>query len=236
MKIDTSKLTPVQAQQIEAIASGIHFTLQHYTGTGIWNSPLSIYMTQIQDPSLYDGLIEYHQSKLTDGSITDPKIIESQHEHIAMLERRRQGMVEWVCTYSVKSERYFDLPVHWKAGPHGDRLMAKIRDRLTTEYGLENGVTMSWLYPDSITRLESWTEVVAWHTHHSALDQLAIVATVDSIVDEYLAAMTPIERLSLKRGHIADRLKIWRHHSVHRPFKKLKASLTKALDILRPKA
>lgn len=233
MKIDTSKLTPVQAQQIEAIASGIHFTLRHYTGTGIWNSPLSISMNQIQAPEHYDDLIEDHQAKLTDGSLTDPKEIESQHEHIAMLKRRRQGIAEWDCTFSIKSARYYNLPIHWKAGPHGDALLAKIRTTLSQQYGLKID-TLCWLNIDSTVTLESWQDVRAWHDRHSTLDNAVLAALVDSIVDEYLVTLSPIDRLTLKRGEVADR---WAGpiHTIGRHYRKLKALLSKALDILRPK-
>ena len=62
MKIDTSKLTPVQAQQIEAIASGIAFTLSSHSHTVTRRQPISIRMTATDDTDYYDKLIALYIS------------------------------------------------------------------------------------------------------------------------------------------------------------------------------
>lgn len=236
MKIDTSKLTPVQAQQIEAIASGVPFNLHNHAGKPFLRSPISINMTSAQDPEYYDRLIEHHAGTLN-GLIAknDTENIESQRQHISRLESRRAGNPSWDCLYEIRSERFYDLPIHWRRD-NGGSLLAKINAHLADKHGLENLSVTAWaLYPAVSVETTTWQEAHQWYQDHLDLDNDVLAAEVDAIVDEYLATLSTLERLSLKRGEVADSLIIPKYHAL-RPFRSLKATLSKALDFLRPKA
>lgn len=236
MKIDTSKLTPIQAQQIEAIASGVSFDLHNHGGKPFLQSPISINMASAQDPEYYDRLIDHHTEALN-GLIAknDTENAESQRHHIARLESRRTGNPEWQCLYEIRSERFYSLSIHWRRD-NGGRLLAKINDHLANKHGLGNLSVTAWaMYPAVSVVTTTWQEAHQWYQDHLHLDHTALAAEADAIVDEYLATLSYGERLSIQRGKVADRW-ILNRELIRRPLRKLKASLSKALDILRSKA
>lgn len=236
MKIDTSKLTPIQAQQIEAIASGVPFNLRNHGGKPFHRSPIAITMTSAQDPEYYDRLIERHTGILNDLiAKNDIDAIESQQRHINRLESRRAGNPSWECVYEIRSERYNDLSISWRQN-HGASLLAKINATLVEKYGLENLTTKAWsLYPEVSFEASTWREAHHWYLDHLRLDDDEVVATVDTIVSEYVAALPISARLSIQRGKVSEG---WSFHRylLGRPLRNLKAALSKTLDTLRTKA
>lgn len=236
MKIDTSKLTPIQAQQIEAIASGVAFNLRNHGGKPFQRSAISVDMTSAGYPEYYDLLIERHTETLNKMiAENDIENIESQQRHINRLESRRAGIPNWECVYEIRSKRYNDLPLDWKRN-HGASLQAKINTVLAETYGLENLDANAWsLYPKVSFEASTWKEAYHWYLDHHRLNDADLIATVDTIVEEYTAALPVSERLSIQRGKV---LAGWSLHRylIGNFFRDLKAALTKTLDTLRQKA
>lgn len=251
MKIDTSKLTPVQAQQIQAIASGLSFNLSLHVTRAFTRSPISIRMTATTDTANhYDPLIEHFTGLLA--NTTDPDEQAITQEHIGMLRRRRAGIPEWECRYEVFSAQYSRLPHDWKK-VHGSSLNRLINAALQTEYGLTNLQDNYLIYPTVEVTLDDWASVKRWYDRHLELDRLygggwtsglfsQMAGTVDRVIEEYISALPVKDRpISTYLDIDYDGQPEWRQvrrswSAIRSSYQTLKAILSKTLDKLRLKA
>lgn len=245
MKIDTSKLTPIQAQQIEAIASGLPFNLSLHVTRAFTRSPISIRMTATTDTANhYDPLIHHYTVLLNDTTGLDE--MASTQEHLDMLKRRRAGIPEWVCQYEVFADQYSSLPFDWKK-VHGLALNRLINAALQAEYGLTNLRDDYLTYPTVEVTLGDWGSVKEWHDRHQTLDLYSggplgnMSVTVERVIGEFISTLPVQDRLVSTCLDIDyDGPHRWRQvrpswPAIRSPYRKLKASLSKALDTLRPK-
>jgi hypothetical protein len=216
-------------------------------------------MTDTNDTDYYDKLIALYEKQDTNGKIKDP---DSHVKHLTRLKNRRAGIPDWECYYEVDSPLFSSLPFEMKwqlrENNHHDGLSLKVKETIAADFGLSGLDMASILGPKTTSSYSDWASVQAWYDQHATIDHKAVAATVDRIVAEHIASLPFITRLKIQWGvrhpyegqHVhpalCKTLRIARkvRSTLRSPWETLglpawetlKASLTKALDILRPKA
>jgi len=249
MKIDTSKLTPVQAQQIEAIASGKPFELRlSHTAMSLFDGITDHVETPI-NTERFARMIGITEKQLTDDERTWS---ETDQQRLENLKREQAGLPVWYCSNQFRSDSLSAASgACFRHETHRDRLWTMATDALVAKFGptLTLDSSTYWVFGQSVSAtFHTWPEAEAWLAAHQALRDghlKEITAVMDETAAVFLSTAPTIVRLRARYSrHVDDSLKAAFIRSLivdlpvrlRRWHQTLQASLTKALDILRPKA
>lgn len=247
MKIDTSKLTPIQAQQVEAIASGTPFELRlSHTALSLLDG-ITVHVETPVDTERLAKMIGITEQQLADNQRAWAA---GDQERLENLKRQHAGLPVWHCSNQFRFER---LSAAYSACFRHEadrrRLKAMVTDTLVAKFGPTLTLDdRQWWFGQSVSAsFPTWKEAEAWLSAQRALRDdhgAEILATVDETVAAFLSTAPAIVRLRARYSRHVDpslRAKVIRYIIVDLPVtlrrwhQTLKAALSKTLDTLRPK-
>jgi hypothetical protein len=249
MKIDTSKLTPIQAQQIEAIASGTLFTIQTPRTAWSWFDGVSMELkTVLIKDSEFDDLI----SELVNVSpVGNPAMAAKRDDMVATMKKEASGIPVWHCQHIIRADDFTAMTSGLFRNPADrDRFILEVSDALTAAYGptMKFDDTMSIFGIRITAEFDAWQDANQWYQAHTAIhtDHYDdIKRTVADVVTRFTAGLGTFDRLRVRYSGWEDRStlgRIVRWFTVDIPIEyryrvhNLKARLSKMLDKLLPKA
>lgn len=248
MKIDTSKLTPVQAQQIEAIASGVPFVTQTPRTTRSFFRGVSIELKTTTRDDEFDAMLSELENVSTP---TKPSLAVKRDAYVATLKKEAQGIPVWHCRHTIQADDFNSLmSALFMNNDAQERLVNEVSHALVSAYGptMKFDDTMGIFGLRITAEFEAWKDVHQWYLAHTALDTDSyddIQRTVNEVVERFTAGLGIFDRLRARYSGYRDRsvwARIVRWFIVDIPVEYrhrvriLKAALSKTLDILRPKA
>jgi hypothetical protein len=248
MKIDTSKLTPIQAQQIEAIVSGKPFELKLSRRFGDIFSGITVELETDRDPDHTAEIISAAEKFIADHTDGDSDTA-YVHRRLATLRKKQMGMPVWTCSNTLKSRKFEAAHSALHKDDNG-RLITMVSDALEAKFGPGMRLTEghSIFGPQIRATFETWQEAREWTDSQQAISDLhndAIRDTIDEAVTAFLSTAPTIVKLRARYSGYTDysrKATFIRLFIVDLPIlltrwhRTLKADLTKTLDILRPKS
>jgi hypothetical protein len=249
MKIDTAKLTPIQAQQIEAIASGKPFELRLSHTTMSILDGIAVHLETPDNTKRIITMIGIAEEELNDDeSAAWPEYTQQRLEN---LKRQLAGLPVWHCSNGFRFE---SLAAAYSAcfrhEADRNRLKTMIADALVAKFGPDLTLDNSeWFFTQSVrATFYTWSEAEAWLTTQQALRDAhlaEITATAEETTSTFLSTAPAIVRLRARYSGYTDRslqARVIRGLIVDLPItvghwhRNIKAAISKKLDILRPKA
>lgn len=231
MKIDTSKLTPVQAQQIEAIASGTIFVIK----------------TPRKFGSLFDGVTMELKTRTKNCEIAD--LI----RELDNLPPMAAGIPTWHCQHTIRVDEFTAMTSGLFRNPAAkQRFVLEVSDALSAIYGPTmrfDDDDMASIFSIRITaEFDNYQAASQWYQAHCAIHadhQADIKLAVVKVATRFLEGLGIVDRLRVRYSVWQDRsaigrivrlftvdiLVVYRYH-----LRRLLAALTKTLDNLRQKA
>jgi hypothetical protein len=249
MKIDTSKLTPIQAQQIEAIASGKPFELKLSRNFGDIFNGITVELETDSDPENTAEMIMMAEKLIADTTDNDSST-EYVHKRLATLRKKQAGIPVWTCSNTLKSRKFeAAASAMFRHKDDNGRLTTMVSDALEAKFGPGMRIMegRSIFGPQIRATFGTWQEARAWTETQQAIRDLhndAIRDTIDEAVSAFLSTAPTIVKLRARYSGYIDHSRtaaFIRLFIVDLPVtlrnsrRTLKAALTKALDILRPK-
>jgi len=200
MKIDTSKLTPTKAQQIEAIASDIDFDIKVTRELGEILDGITVKLEHIESRRLMTRIMEQHEADLARGIVRDD---ENYRRRIATLKKKMAGQPVWQCQHTIGSDllRAVSSVVH-----NNEALRLQlgnlVSDALTKEFGVEMNIDRSFILLGVLIEAEfdTWQEARQWYETQRELrvQRRRIVETIDTVVADFVKTLGIISRLRVR--------------------------------------